>query len=306
MMNPYLRKLLLPSLLPASMAFLAGCGAEATPPMPEYAAVAPQSVLPSYRFGVHLGHHPRKLDQAFAPLMRHLERQIGGVRFDLEGASSFPQFEEKLHGRKLDYAMPNPYQAILAQEKGYRVIAQAGDSADFRGIFIVRKDGGIREPADLKGKAVAYPAPSALAAGMMPRLWLATQGLDVNRDVTSRYVGSQESAILNTYMGQAAAGATWPPPWRAFQKAHPAEASQLRVIWETPPLINNAVMARDDLPADLVDKVRSVLLHLHEDEQGRQVLAAMETARIHPATDASYEVVRRFIAAYEAKVGPRP
>jgi phosphonate transport system substrate-binding protein len=273
--------------------------------MPEYAA-AVSGKTTIYRFGVHLGHHPQKLDQAYSPLMAYLNRRIPGVMFDLEGSSSFPHFEEKLRGRQLAFALPNPYQAVLAQEWGYRVIAQAGDSADFKGIFIVRKDGGIRAPADLKGKAVAYPAPSALAAGMMPLLWLATHGLDVHRDIENRYVGSQESAILNAYLGESAAGATWPPPWRAFQKAYPREAAQLRVIWETPPLISNAVMARDDLPAELVERVRAALLHLHEDAEGRRVLEAMETARIHPATDASYQVVRRFIADYEARVGPRP
>jgi phosphonate transport system substrate-binding protein len=140
----------------------------------------------------------------------------------------------------------------------------------------------------------------------MPQLWLATQGLDVRRDTESRYVGSQESAILNAYLKEADAGATWPPPWRAFQKAHPNEAAQLRVIWETPSLISNAVMARSDLPADLVERVRNTLLRLGEDAEGRHVLEAMETARIHPATDASYQVVRRFIADYETRVGKRP
>ncbi|MBP8901612.1 MAG: PhnD/SsuA/transferrin family substrate-binding protein, partial [Thiobacillaceae bacterium] len=90
------------------------------------------------------------------------------------------------------------------------------------------------------------------------------------------------------------------------QKAHPREAAQLRVIWETPPLINNAVMARDDLPTELVERVRLALIHLHEDGDGQRALAAMETARIHAATDASYQVVRRFIAEYESWVGPRP
>lgn len=305
-MNPHRRKLYLLPLLTAAMTLLAGCEREAPPPMPEYTASAPARASHVFRFGVHLGHHPRKLDQAFSPLMRYLEHHVEGTRFELEGASSFSQFENKLHGRKLDFAMPNPYQAILAQDRGYRVIAQAGDSADFKGIFIVRKDSGIREPVDLKGKAVAYPAPSALAAGMMPMLWLATHGLDVNRDVTNRYVGSQESAILNAYLGEAAAGATWPPPWRAFQKSHPREAAQLRVAWETPPLINNAVMVRDDLPANLVEEVRGALLHLHEDTEGRRVLEAMETARILPADDGNYQIVRRFIAEYEAKVGARP
>ncbi len=285
---------------------LSGCGREAPASMPEYAVRPAADSGMVFRFGVHLGHHPQKLDQAFSPLMDLLSRHIAGSQFQLEGASSFPHFEAKLRERQLDFAMPNPYQAFLALDWGYGIIAEAGDSSDFRGVFIVRKDGAIRVPADLKGKAVAYPAPSALAAGMMPRLWLARQGLDVNRDIENRYVGSQESAILNAYLGESAAGATWPPPWRAFQKAHPEEASQLLAIWQTPPLINNAVVARRDLPEDLVAAVRDILARLHEYPDGRRVLAAMETSRIRAASDADYEVVRRFIAEYEARVGPRP
>lgn len=305
-MNPRRRTLLGLPLVATGLPFLTGCGKETSSRMPEYAVAPTADTARTFRFGVHLGHHPRKLDQAFSPLMLYLTEHIADGRFELEAASGFSHFEEKLRGRKLDFALPNPYQATLAQDWGYRVIAQAGESADFRGIFITRRDSGIRDPADLKGKAVAYPAPSALAAGMMPKLWLASHGLNVNQDIENRYVGSQESAILNAYLGEAAVGATWPPPWRAFQKAHPKEAAQLRVVWETPPLINNAVMVRDDLPANLVDKVRGALIHLHEDTEGRRVLEAMETARILPADDDNYQIVRRFIAEYEAKVGARP
>ncbi len=303
-MNPHRRLLLGYTLL--SPLILAGCGRDSPVSMPGYVAAPARPIPPAIRFGVHLGHHPRKLHQAYSPMMAYLSRHIPEVRFELEGSLSFSHYEGKLRQRQLDFALPNPYQAVTALDWGYRIIAQAGDSADFRGIFVVRRDSGIHAPADLKGRSVSYPAPTALAAGMMPILWLARQGLDVNRDIRNRYVGSQESAILNVYLGEAAAGATWPPPWRAFQKAHPKEAAQLRIAWETPPLINNAVIARDDLPAGLVARVADTLVHLHETEAGRRVLAAMETARIQPAGNATYQVVRRFIDDYEALVGPRP
>lgn len=167
-MNPRRRSLLgLPLLFTP---FLAGCGRQAPPPLPAYSSRSVTGLAGGYRFGVHLGHHPRKLDQAFSPLMDYLSRHIPGSRFELEASSSFAHFEQKLRERQLDFALPNPYQATLAQDWGYRVIAQAGDSEDFRGIFIVRRDSPLHQPVDLKGKAVAYPAPSALAAGMMPKL----------------------------------------------------------------------------------------------------------------------------------------
>lgn len=67
---------------------------------------------------------------------------------------------------------------------------------------------------------------------------------------------------MNAYLGHTAAAATWPPPWRLFQQDHPKEAAQLKVIWETRHLVNNSVMARADLPHELVTAVREELLAL--------------------------------------------
>ncbi len=187
---------------------------------------------------------------------------------------------------------------------GYVVLASAGEPGDFKGIFLVRKDCGIHKVADLRGKAVAYPSPTALAGCIMPQWFLHTHGLDVNRDIESRYVGSQESAIMSALLGQAAAGVTWPPPWRALVKEHPAEAAQLRMIWETPPLINNAVLARADIPPDVRTRVRRALLELARTAGGRGVLANMQTARFLPAGDANYDVARRFVDRFEREVRP--
>ncbi len=109
---------------------------------------------------------------------------------------------------------------------------------------------------------------------------------------------------MNAYLGKTAAGATWPPPWRAFQKEHPREAAALKVLWETPPLRNNSVMVRRDLPAPLQERIRAVLLGLHQDREGQRILAGMETRRFHPATDQDYEPVRAYIARFEKAVRP--
>jgi phosphonate transport system substrate-binding protein len=187
---------------------------------------------------------------------------------------------------------------------GYSVMAMAGDAQDFKGLFVVRRDSGIRVATDLRGKVVSYPSPTALAACIMPQYFLHSHGLDVNRDVSNRYVGSQESSIMHAYLKQADAGVTWPPPWRLFERDHPREAAELQVIWETPPLMNNSVMVRDDVPAALGDRVRQLLTGLADSPEGRKILAGMETARFHPADDAAYEPVREFVQRFEREVRP--
>ncbi len=271
---------------------------------PRYSSGPAAGATPRYRLAIHPLHNPRKLSQAYQPLIDHLNARIAGARFELEASRDYQAYEVKFRARGPELLLPNPWHTLEAMKVGYRVIAMAGDAQDFKGIFIVRRDGGIRTPADLMGKTVSYPSHTALAACIMPQYYLHKHGIDILRDIENRYVGSQESSIMNAYLGEAAAGATWPPPWRLFQKDRPAEAAQLQVIWETPPLMNNSVMLRDDLPAALGERVRELLLTLDRSVDGRAILAGMETARFHAADDASYQRVREYVERFEREVRP--
>lgn len=289
----------------AAACLLLACDAPPEPEAgPRYGTAPPASDRPLYRFAVHPLHNPTKLSEAYQPLLDHLNRALPEVRFELEASRDYQAYEAKFRAREPAFLLPNPWQTLEAMKVGYRVLAMAGDAEDFRGIFIVRRDSGIRAPADLKGRTVSYPSHTALAACVMPQFFLHQHGIDVNRDLDNRYVGSQESSIMNAYLGTAAAAATWPPPWRLFQKDHPREAAELEVIWETPPLVNNSVMARDDVPPALVKAVRDRLLGLAGSPEGAAILAAMETARFHPADDRHYAVVRAYIAEFERQVRP--
>lgn len=284
-------------------ALLAACERSPEPPKPlQYSDAPAGRDVPVYRFAIHPLHNPQKLSVAYQPLVDHLNRRIPGVRIELEASRDYQAFEQKYRNREPEFLLPNPWQTLQAIKVGYRVIAMSGDAEDFRGAFVVRRDGGIRTPADLKGKAVSYPSHTALAAAIMPQQYLHDHGIDVNRDIQNVYVGSQESSIMNVYLGKSAAGATWPPPWRLFQKDHPAEAAQLEMVWETPPLLNNSVMVRDDVPEALRLQVQKALIELAQTPEGQAILGGMETARFHPADDASYDTVRDYIARFEQDV----
>ena len=295
-------------LAPLLALLLLGCD---TPPPASplhYRTTPVGTPLPVYRFAVHPLHNPQLLAEAYQPLVEELNRALVEARIEakieLEASRDYQAYEEKLHKRGPDILLPNPWQTLQAMQVGYRVIAMAGDAEDFKGIFIVRKDGGIKKPADLKGKTVSYPSATALAACIMPQYFLHRQGIDVNREIQNAYVGSQESSIMNVYLGKSAAGATWPPPWRLFQRDHPEQAAQLEVIWETPPLLNNSVMLRNDMPPIVAETIRQTLLDLAQTPEGRKILAGMSTARFHAADDASYAKVRDYIAGFERDVRP--
>jgi phosphonate transport system substrate-binding protein len=257
-----------------------------------------------YLFAVHPLHNPKRLFEVYGPIVDRLNASIPGGHFRFEASRNYAEFERKLRERRVHFALPNPYQTVTCLPQGYRVFGKMGDDHLFRGILLVRADSGIQQVSDLKGKVISYPAPTALAATLMPQFYLHTHGLDVNRDVQNLYVGSQESAIMNVHMGLSAAGATWTVPWLAFQRKHPELAKDLVARWETDTLPNNALVAREDVPGSLVQQVERVLFSLQADAEGRRILSEIPISRFEPATDATYAPVRTYLLAFSAKVRP--
>jgi phosphonate transport system substrate-binding protein len=296
------KRTLIISALALCFASLPGCSGESEKKGPQFGAKPPSVKVPIYELAVHPLHNPAKLVQAYKPLIDYLNVRLKDAQLTLEASRDYANFEVKYLARKNEFILPNPWQTLQAMKVGYRVIAMAGNPQDFKGIFVVRKDSSLKIPTDLKGKKVSYPSHTALAACIMPQYFLSNHGINVNTDIENRYVGSQESSIMNAFLGQTAVGATWPPPWRLFQKLHPQEASKLKVLWETDSLVNNSVMARDDLPAGAVEQVRALLLGLEETAEGKSILTGMETARFLSATDEDYDVVRQYVSRFEREV----
>jgi phosphonate transport system substrate-binding protein len=257
-----------------------------------------------YIIGIHPLHNPKRLFEIYAPLVDLLNVQIPNAIFVLEASRNYAEFEKKLYAEHFDLALPNPYQTINALKHHYHVFGKMGDDDNFRGIILVRRDSHIQKVSDLKGKAVSYPAPTALAATLMPQYYLHTHGLDVNRDIENKYVGSQESSILNVLQGYVAAGATWPVPWKAFIKEHPDLAKQLTVKWQTEPLLNNSWMVHQRVPADIPRKVAVILFNLQNQTAGQLILQHIPLSRFEAANDKTYQPVQQFLNQFSKTVGP--
>lgn len=255
-----------------------------------------------YVIGIHPLHNPQRLIAVYGPIVDHINRNIPEAHFKLEASRNYAEFEKKLYAGHFAFAMPNPYQTLQSLKYGYHVFGKMGDDNVFRGIILVRRDSGIKDIADLKGKAVAYPSATALAATMLPQYYLHTHGIDVNRDIENRYVGSQESSIENVLRGHVAAAATWPVPWNAFSAGQPKKAAQLEVKWVTEPLINNGWVVRHDVPPRITDKFSGLLFDLQNSTEGRRMLSNVPISQFEPATDATYQPVDAFLENFSKTV----
>ena len=285
------------------ISILFGCNNQETRYSPTYSN-EPTLLYNEYIFGIHPLYNPKALQEIYGPLVDTLSQLIPNAVFRLEASKDYAAFDQKLYAGKFHFALPNPYQTVNAIKKGYRVFGKQGDDYKFTGIIIVRKDSDINLIQDLKGKSVSFPAPTALAATMMPQYYIYEHGLNVMEDIEIKYVGSQESSIMSVLTGNTAAGATWPVPWLALIKKRPEIAEQLEVKWETEPLVNNSLVVRNDIPDSLVTQVSEIIFALHTHKDGQKILKRMEVSKYEKANNSTYSIVEIFLKKFNTEVRP--
>jgi phosphonate transport system substrate-binding protein len=261
---------------------------------------APKEAI--YIFGVHPYTNPQELYAAYEPVMRYLEQKVPGVLFEVEASKDYKDYEEKLAARRFAFSLPNPAQTLVSLRSGYHVIAKMTPDEDFRGLIVARADRAIPDAAALTGKPLCFPSATAVAGTMLPLLYLHDNGMEVGKTPVT-YVGSQFSSILNAFTGDYAACGSTSRFWRIWSRDNPEKAKEMKVVWRTPSLPHNAIVARDDVPPAVARKVAEALAGMDKDPALDQTQFRADQQHFELATDATYKPVREFLLRYDRSIG---
>jgi phosphonate transport system substrate-binding protein len=272
----------------------------------EYKPSGSLPVETTYVFAPHPYLNPQELFNAYDPVMRYLERKIPGTKFSIETSKDYAAYENKIAERRFHFGLPNPYQTIFSLKHGYRVIAKMKPDEDFRGMMVVRKDRKLSNPHDLTGQTLCFPSPTAVAATMLPMLYLNDHGLDLHGGVQIKYVGSQISSIMNAYTGDAAACGTTVRYWRTWSRDNPDKAKELETLWLTNSLPHNGVIARDDVPPKLAQQVAEALIGMEKDMELDQTQFKIDQAHFEPGSNDTYQPMAAFLKHYDESIGLPP
>jgi phosphonate transport system substrate-binding protein len=240
-----------------------------------------------YTIGIVPQFDTRHIEKVWRPILDDVEKKTG-VKFRIEGSSTIPAFEDQFLRGRFDFAYMNPYHALQAAEAHLYEPLVRDVERKLYGIIVVRKDSGIKKVEDLDGKLIAFPAPNALGASLIPRAEFAR---DYKIKIKPKYVQSHSSVYLNVILGRAAAGGG---VQKSLSQQKESVRNKLQIIHKTPEFAPHPLVVHKRVDKEVREKVLRAFLQLGESEIGRGMLRKIPIMKIGRATLQDYKPIERF------------
>lgn len=236
----------------------------------------------TYTFGVVPQFDAQKIYAIWHPILNELEKQTG-YTFRLAGSPTIPAFEVQFTVGEFDFAYMNPYHALKAAQSQQYVPLVRDVGRALYGIVVVRKDSDINRVEQLHKKTIAFPAPNALGASLIPRADFENR---YGIEVIPRYVQSHSSVYLNVALGRVAAGGG---VQKSLAQQDATVRDKLRILYQTRDFSPHPVVAHGRIPPDVRDKVKQAFLQIAATQEGRLLLSKVPIKEIGPASLADYQ-----------------
>lgn len=204
------------------------------------------------------------------PLRRYLERELG-LPVRMQTPESYAATIAALRGGEADAAMLGEFAMRQGAELGgiEPLVAPTGRDEEiptYRSVVVTRIDSGIRDLADLRGREIGLVDAGSTSGYLVPRAMLREQGIDPDREVTTRLFGRHTTVVEAVLAGEVVAGAVHESRIAPDSLARGPEFARLRTIARSRPIPLGPLVIRSSLDPALRDRLARAMLRVHEDD----------------------------------------
>lgn len=242
------------------------------------------SAQTTYTLGVVPQFDSRKIEAAWNPILNIIYRHTG-IRIELKGSPSIPEFEKKFLRGEFDFAYMNPYHLIVANKsQGYLPLVRDTGRMLF-GVVVVHKDSPIQSIKELNGKTIAFPAPNALGAALIPRAEF-TRKFDI--EVIPRYVKSHSSVYLNVALGQTVAGGG---VQKTLEQQPDNIKKSLRILYQTTKVPSHPITYHPRISPEVTEIVKNALINFESSPDDAKLLRNIPIKKAGAASLSDYDML---------------
>lgn len=249
---------------------------------------------------IKLGILPRlgavELFVMFNPLAEYLSRETG-EKVSIVIPRDFDAFKAAVRAGQVDLGFSNSLIYIqLRKDLGVEPLALSSEpkaGGRFRGVIIVRRDSGIRQVSDLKGKRMIFVEKDSAGGYLFQVLLLKKAGIDITRDIELLpFAKKHDNVTLAVYHGAADAGGIREDDLAKMEDK--VDLSALRIVAYTESFPNWPLFASPDVDAKTAAKVKAALLKLKRGAPvTARVLGAAKLDGFTAVSDKDYDQLRQ-------------
>lgn len=160
--------------------------------------------------------------------------------------------------------------------------------------IIVGKNSGIEKFEELKEKAFAFVDPLSNTGKLIPTYMLQNLGQTPQSFFReSSYTYSHDDSIKAVAMGIVDGGAVDSLIWEYMNRKGSNYTRETRIIKISEPYGIPPVVVRPDLEEQLKEKIKNILLTMHEEKEGKDILIGMFIDKFVEVDDSIYDTIRK-------------
>ena len=282
---------------------LPGCGRDADSRVVDFEKTIPvarpgegSTGQPTLKVAVGAIVSPKETFVYYRQLLDYLADKLG-TNIKLVQRKTYKEVNELIGKGRIDLAFicSGPY-ATGKGKYGFELLAtpEVRGSHFYHSYLIVNRKSSFNGLEDLRRRVFAFTDPDSHTGKIVPTYWLAEMN---ERPETFFgkiiYTYSHDNSILAVAKGLVDGAAVDGLVWEYYQHTNPALTSATRVVRKSeqygiPPLV-----ASSTVPSDIKDRVRELILAMHEDPQGRQILTKLLIDRFIPPREEWYDSIRQ-------------
>ena len=238
--------------------------------------------------------HPQEMLRIYTPFADYLTKEIGiPVKFTL--VVDYAAAVQELAAGKLDMVWYGGLTSVQAARmaKGAKRIVMRREDTEFKSQFITRKDTGIHELKDLKGKTFTFGSVSSTSGHLMPRFYLLKAGVNPEKDFSDfSFSGAHDTTAAWVETGRFDAGALNFLVWDKLVSTKKVNTNKVIVFWTTPPFVDYVWTVRGGLDKGIVEKISKAFLKLdYNNPEDKKLLDLHRTKGYIPAKDEQWKSV---------------
>jgi len=144
------------------------------------------------------------------------------------------------------------------------------------------------------GEEVLFVEEGSTSGYLYPSLQLKNAGISYTSDIVQRYAGSHDGVISGLYNGDAKFGVTYDDARRTLRKTNPDVGEKVIAFAITEEIPNDVVAVRSDLPADMKEKIYTILSDYISTDEGAAVMDEIYGwTGLVPAVNSEFDVVKQ-------------